>query len=87
MYNLADDDIDALVARLEKLSPTLLSLISDAIDEVKKSVQYAIAAGFTANLSFHPLMWGQHHSNFKEGVRIEVVRRTKRLDILAAAGR
>jgi len=83
----ADDDVDALQAKLEKVSPTLLSLIFPAIEDIKKTIQYATTAGFTATIYFHPLMWGQHHAHFKEGVRIEVVRRTKRLDVLAAAGR
>jgi translation initiation factor 2-alpha kinase 4 len=82
-----DDDIDALVSRLEKVSPTFLSLISSAIVEIKRTIEYATTAGFTNTIFFHPLMWGQHHMHFKDSVRIEVVRRTKRLDVLAAAGR
>ena len=82
----SDDDVDALLAKLEKVSATIVSLVSPAIDEMKKTIQYAITAGFTSPIFFHPLMWGQHHAHFK-GVRIEVVRRTKRLDVLAAAGR
>lgn len=83
----ADDDIDALIARLEKISPTFLSLISSAVIEIKKTIEYATTAGFTSTVFFHPLMWGQHHTHFKDSVRIEVVRRSKRLDVLAAAGR
>lgn len=79
--------MDGLIARLERVSPTLLSLISSAIEDIRKTIQFANTAGFTSNIFFHPLMWGQHHSHFKDGVRIEVVRRTKRLDVLAAAGR
>lgn len=82
-----DDDVDGLVSRLEKVSPTLVSLTSDAIEEIKKTILYATTAGFSSPIFFHPLMWGQHHAHFKDGVRIEVVRRTKRLDVLAAAGR
>ena len=87
MFWFADDDVDAFVSKLEKVSPTMLSLIKSAIDDIKKTIQYAASAGFTTSIFLHPLMWGQHHAHFKDGVRMEVVRRTKRLDVLAAAGR
>jgi translation initiation factor 2-alpha kinase 4 len=58
-----------------------------AVEEIKQTIQFATAAGFSFPVFFHPLMWGAHHMHFKEGVRIEVVRRTRRLDVLAAAGR
>jgi translation initiation factor 2-alpha kinase 4 len=61
--------------------------MSSAIEEIKRTIQYAVAGGLTTTVFCHPLMWGQHHTHFNDGVRIEVVRRTKRLDILAAAGR
>jgi translation initiation factor 2-alpha kinase 4 len=82
-----EDDVDVLRAKLERVSPTLLSLMNSAVEDIKKTIQYAVSAGLTATIFFHPLMWGQHHAHFKDGVRIEVVRRTKRLDVLAAAGR
>jgi translation initiation factor 2-alpha kinase 4 len=82
-----DEDIDALLSKLEKVSPTLVTVMKPAVEEIKQTMHFATAAGFSFPVFFHPLMWGAHHMHFKEGVRIEVVRRTRRLDILAAAGR
>ncbi|KAG2137935.1 kinase-like domain-containing protein [Suillus clintonianus] len=82
-----DEDIDALLSKLEKVSPTLVTVMKPAVEEIKQTIQFATSAGFSAPVFFHPLMWGAHHIHFKEGVRIEVVRRTRRLDVLAAAGR
>ncbi|KAG1802496.1 kinase-like domain-containing protein [Suillus variegatus] len=82
-----DEDIDTLLSKLEKVSPTLVTVMKPAVEEIKQTIQFATSAGFSAPVFFHPLMWGAHHMHFKEGVRIEVVRRTRRLDVLAAAGR
>ncbi|KAG1849257.1 kinase-like domain-containing protein [Suillus subluteus] len=82
-----DEDIDILLSKLEKVSPTLVTVMKPAVEEIKQTIQFATSAGFSAPVFFHPLMWGAHHMHFKEGVRIEVVRRTRRLDVLAAAGR
>ncbi|KAG0696775.1 hypothetical protein DFH29DRAFT_949716 [Suillus ampliporus] len=82
-----DEDIDALLSKLEKVSPTLVTVMKSAVEEIKETIQFATSAGFSSPVFFHPLMWGAHHMHFKEGVRIEVVRRTRRLDVLAAAGR
>jgi eukaryotic translation initiation factor 2-alpha kinase 4 len=82
-----DDDVDELFARLEKLSPNLATLISPAVDEIKQTIQFANIAGFNRPIFFCPLMLGSHHALFNDGVRFEVVRRSKRLDILAAGGR
>lgn len=84
---IADDDVDELLARLEKMSPNLATMISPAVDEIKRIIQYAAFAGFDRPIYFRPLMLGGHHALFKDGVRFEVVRRSKRLDILAAGGR
>ncbi|KAG2126151.1 kinase-like domain-containing protein [Suillus cothurnatus] len=82
-----DEDIDTLLSKLEKVSPTLVTVMKPAVEEIKQTIQFATSAGFSAPVFFHPFMWGAHHMHFKEGVRIEVVRRTRRLDVLAAAGR
>ncbi|KAG2365174.1 kinase-like domain-containing protein [Suillus spraguei] len=82
-----DEDIDTLLSKLEKVSPTLVTVMKPAVEEIKQTIQFATSAGFSAPVFFHPLMWGAHHMHFKEGVRIEVVRRARRLDVLAAAGR
>ncbi|EGN94241.1 hypothetical protein SERLA73DRAFT_126224 [Serpula lacrymans var. lacrymans S7.3] len=82
-----DEDIDVLLSRLDKVSPTLLSVMQPAIEEMKQTMYYATSAGFNSPILFHPLMWGAHHIHFNDGVRFEVVRRTRRLDVLAACGR
>lgn len=83
----ADEDVDAVMAKLERLSPTFFALVNPAANEVKKAIEFAVTARLTTPVYFHPLMWGQHHAHFTGGIRIEVVRRTRRQDILAAAGR
>ncbi|KAL4071177.1 kinase-like domain-containing protein [Scleroderma yunnanense] len=82
-----DEDIDGLLLKLGKVSPSLANMMKPAIEEIKECIQYASAAGFSGSIYFHPLMWGAHHMHFQEGFRLEVVRRTRRLDVLAAAGR
>ncbi|KAI6146889.1 kinase-like domain-containing protein [Pisolithus tinctorius] len=57
------------------------------IDEDIDGLLAKLGKGFNEPIYFHPLMWGTHHMHFKEGFRLEVVRRTRRLDVLAAAGR
>ena len=69
------------------MSPALVSLIHPAVEEVKRTVQYSNAAGVSRTIYFHPLMLGSHHSHFKDGVLVEVVRKGKRQDVLAAGGR
>ncbi|KAI0320013.1 hypothetical protein OF83DRAFT_1275377 [Amylostereum chailletii] len=82
-----DDAMDVLIARLAKVSPSLLSTITPAIDDMKKVIQYTNISGVTRPIVFHPLMIGGHNAYFKEGVCFEVVKRNKRGDILAAGGR
>jgi eukaryotic translation initiation factor 2-alpha kinase 4 len=84
---LSDEDIDGFVSRLEKISPALAALIQPAIEEVKQTIQYANTAGVSRTIFFHPLMLGNHHNHFKDGVLVEVVRKSKRTDVLAAGGR
>ncbi|CAL1710511.1 unnamed protein product [Somion occarium] len=83
-----DDDIDAFVAKLERISPPLVSLLSGAIDEIRRAIQYANATGVTRPIYFHPLfMINSPDSYFKDGVCFQVLRRHKRSDILALGGR
>ncbi|KAI0954220.1 hypothetical protein AcV7_007513 [Taiwanofungus camphoratus] len=82
-----DDDVDALLARLEKISPQLTSLLSPYIQEVKSTIQFANASGVTRQVFFRPLMMSHPNRYFKDGVCFEVVRCKKRSDIIAAGGR
>ncbi|KAF5376991.1 hypothetical protein D9615_007308 [Tricholomella constricta] len=82
-----DEDIDAFMSRLERLSPALVGLIAPYAQEVKKTVEYAKATKVSRPILFHPLMLGHHHTHFRFGIMIEVVRKNRRSDVLAAGGR
>ncbi|GLB36853.1 putative anticodon binding domain of tRNAs [Lyophyllum shimeji] len=82
-----DEDIDGFMSRLERISPSLLSLIGPYVQEVKKTVDLAKATKVSRPILFHPLMLGNHHVHFRDGVLVEVVRKNKRSDVLAAGGR
>ncbi|PPQ64064.1 hypothetical protein CVT24_008877 [Panaeolus cyanescens] len=84
--------VDDIVNRLERVSPTLVTLLQPAIKEVKKTIELFHFTFGQSNRSprpvyFHPLMLGVHHEHHKDGVLIEVVRRNKSWDLLAAGGR
>ena len=79
--------MDEMMSRLEKVSPGLAILLGPAITEISSTIQFAQSAGVTRPIYFHPLMLGSHHTHFKDGVLVEVVRRNKLSDVLAAGGR
>lgn len=82
-----NEDIDGLLTKLDKISPSLLTIMRPAVEEIKQSIQFAASAGFNGPIYFRPLMWAIHHAHFNDGLRLEVVRRTRRQDVLAVAGR
>ncbi|KAJ7220218.1 kinase-like domain-containing protein [Mycena pura] len=82
-----DEDIDGLLTRLEKVSPSLASLLRPVVEVVKETIQYAVITGVARPILFHPLMLGNHHAHFNDGVLVEVVRKNKMIDVLAAGGR
>jgi translation initiation factor 2-alpha kinase 4 len=86
MSRILDEDIDALVLKLEKVSPALAELIAPSVQDVTMVLQYAKVTGVSATVYFHPLMLGNHHIHLKGGIRFEVVRKNKRADVLAAGG-
>lgn len=79
--------MDAFLTRLDKVSPSLTTLLRPIVEEVKETIQYAVLTGVARPISFRPLMLGNHHAHFKNGVLVEVVRKNKRTDVLAAGGR
>ncbi|KIK54868.1 hypothetical protein GYMLUDRAFT_206162 [Collybiopsis luxurians FD-317 M1] len=83
----ADDDIETMMARLEKISPALFEQMRSAVEEVKATVQHAVSAGVTQPIYFRPLMLGSYFTHFKSGVLVEVAKKSRRTDILAAGGR
>ncbi|KAG6906507.1 hypothetical protein DXG01_013561 [Tephrocybe rancida] len=82
-----DEDIDDFMFRVERLSPALVGLMDPYVQELKKTVEFAKATKVARSIVFHPLMLGSHHTHFKEGILIEVVRKNKQTDVLAAGGR
>ena len=84
---VSEEDIEDTMSRLEKVGTGLASQMETAVQDVKRTVSYAQSAGVTRKIFFHPLMLGSHHTHFKDGVMVEVVRRNKPTDVLAAGGR
>ncbi|KAJ7596327.1 kinase-like domain-containing protein [Mycena floridula] len=85
---LADfDDIENTMYRLDKISSSLGPQMRTYVEEMKLTIQYASSAGVNRPVFFHPLMVGSHNDHFKDGILVEVARKTRRLDILAAGGR
>jgi len=82
----SDDDIDALLHRLERVAPPLRETMQPFIFDIQRVIELA-SLTVHRPIHFHPLMIGSHTSYFKDGVCFEVVRRNKRTDLLAAGGR
>ncbi|TFY77050.1 hypothetical protein EWM64_g6962 [Hericium alpestre] len=82
-----DEDCDALVTRLEKISPHFSGIILPYVEDIKKTIQFATIAGATRAIFLHPLMMMDRRGFFKDGPCFEVVGRNKRSDVLAVAGR
>ncbi|KAF9482948.1 hypothetical protein BDN70DRAFT_828321 [Pholiota conissans] len=80
-------EIDVIAALLEKTAATLGTAMKAAIKEVKETILYATSAGISRKIFFRPLMLGSHNTHLKDGVIVEVVKRNKHTDILAAGGR
>ncbi|KAG7440064.1 Serine/threonine-protein kinase [Guyanagaster necrorhizus] len=81
------EDVEPLLMRLDKLSSPLLDMIRPAIEETKRVVKTASLAGVSRPVKFYPLMVGNHLKDFKHGILVEVVRRSRRIELLAAGGR
>lgn len=75
------------MSKLEKLSSPLAGQFQPLLAELKQTISYAQIAGVSKQIFFYPMMFGSHHNHFKGGVLVEVVRKGKRMDILAVAGR
>lgn len=88
MYlTLPEEDIDAFMAKLEKVSSTLFAAINAPIEQVKSAVQLSKSSGVTRSILLNPLVMANRHPHFRDGVYFEVVRRNKRSDVLAVGGR
>ena len=82
-----DDDISVPMQKLEKSFPQLWALISSAFNEMKSVAELAVSIGAVRQVYFRPLIVGRHVEGFRQGVCLEISKRTKRADILAAGGR
>ena len=84
-------DIDAVCARLDKVSSAFSSSIGESLREIKETVQFAIAIGVHRPLVFKPLFMLRNKNSFFDGICFEVVKgvstNQKRWDILATGGR
>ncbi|KAI0300075.1 hypothetical protein B0F90DRAFT_1817684 [Multifurca ochricompacta] len=60
-----EDDIETLVARMEKVSPPLVTIMVPALDEIKKAIQFTTLAGVVMPVFFHPLMISGHNPTSK----------------------
>ncbi|KAH9487410.1 eIF-2-alpha kinase GCN2 [Psilocybe cubensis] len=82
-----EEDLEETVLRLEKLGTGIATILEPWIKEVRQTIQYTQSAGVKRQIYFHPLMLGAHNNHFKDGIMVEVVRRNKQGDVLAAGGR
>jgi eukaryotic translation initiation factor 2-alpha kinase 4 len=75
------------MAKLERMSPNLANSLTRAVEDVRMTIHYTQFSGCARTIYFRPLMLGNHHDHFTNGIRFEVVRGKKRNDVLASAGR
>lgn len=75
------------MSRVERLSPTLVDPMVPYVQELKKTIDLAKATKVARPILFHPLMLGNHNTHFKGGILVEVVRKNRHSDVLAAGGR
>lgn len=82
-----DEEWEVIPFRLKKMFPSLYDHFIPYLQEIKKTMELAALCGVTSNILIRPLMVGRRHDFHKNGICFEVVKRNKRLDILAAGGR
>ena len=82
-----DEEWELIPFRLKKQFPTLYDTFLPYLQEIKKVQELATLCGVTSQLLIRPLMLGKRHELYRNGICFEVVRRSKRSDILATGGR
>lgn len=84
----ADDWVDTIIPKVEKVSQQLAQKIRPFVDEVTQMLEKLELFGIPARQSvvFHPLAL-VFNSRITDGVYFEVVRPGRRADVLAAGGR
>lgn len=83
----SETSIDDFVAKMEKFPSPSLPLYRPGMAELQATLQHAASTGVDRPILIHPLMLGNSHSLFKDGILIEVVHKTKSGHVLAAGGR
>ncbi|KAI0635341.1 Serine/threonine-protein kinase [Trametes polyzona] len=81
------ETVDAFAERLDRSYPQLRELVDEYIQDMKTTVQFAIASGVTRPMKVNPLMLQNRSSYYSDGVCFEVVRKNKYSDVLATGGR
>lgn len=83
-------DVEAVFSQLEKVSPQFASAIGDAVREVRRTMQFAVATGVHRPIVFKPLFMLRSPHAFFDGICFEVVKgqstNQKRSDVLAIGG-
>ncbi|CDO76045.1 hypothetical protein BN946_scf184959.g3 [Trametes cinnabarina] len=80
------ESIDAFAERLERSFPVLRDMLDQYIQDIRTTVQFAMASGVARPLKMNPLMLN-NRSSYYAGVCFEVVRKNKYSDVLATGGR
>jgi hypothetical protein len=87
----AGTDIEAVCARLDKVSSVFASSIGECLREIRETVQFAVSIGVHRPIVFKPLFMLRNKNSFFDGICFEVVKgvstNQKRWDILATGGR
>jgi hypothetical protein len=79
------DDLELLMANVNRVSPTLHSTLSSFVDEIRQTIRYAKMIGVSRTIKFRPFM---DSKNFHDpGVWFQIVKRSKRAELIAAGGR
>lgn len=73
------------MANVNKISPSLHSTLSPLVDEIRQVIWYAKTIGVSRTIKFRPFM---ESKNFVDsGVWFQVVKGSKRAELIAAGGR
>ena len=73
------------MANVNRISPNLHSMLSPLVDEIRQVIWYAKTIGVSRTIRFRPFM---ESKNFVDcGVWFQVVRGSKRAELIAAGGR
>ena len=79
--------MEALVERLEKVSPPLLEKLDKCIKEMECTIQFAKASGAARPVTIDPLLLDNRSTYFANGVCFMAVRKNKPSDVLGVGGR